>query len=216
LARSRQLARSDLFFLLTHVLGRADLDRDWYFARCREVQRTPNGHLDLWAREHRKSSLITFGLTIQDILNDPEITVAIFSYSRPIAKAFLRQIKVEFETNEMLRSLFPDILWANPQRDAPKFSEDDGIIVRRKGNRKESTVEAWGLVDSTPVSKHFVPPACNQRGQREQGRSIRFKRKLVGPAKPMRREGPDDRVEVRLTGSTPRSGEPATWGSGQR
>jgi hypothetical protein len=29
----------------------------------------------------------------------------------------------------------------------------------------------------------FVPPACNQRGQREQGRSIRFKRKLVGPVK---------------------------------
>jgi len=62
----------------------------------------------------------------------------------------------------------------------------------------------------------FVPPACSQRLGREQGRSIRFKRELVGPAKPMRREGFDDRVEVRLTGSTPRSGEPATWGSGQR
>ena len=48
----RQLAQCDLFFLLTHVLGRADLNRDWYFARCREVQGTPNGHLDLWAREH--------------------------------------------------------------------------------------------------------------------------------------------------------------------
>jgi len=151
----RRLAQSDLFFLLVYVLGRADLNRDWYFARCREVEAAPNGYLDLWGREHGKSSLITFGLTIQDILNDPEITVGIFSYSRPIAKAFLRQIKVEFETNEMLRSLFPDILWANPHRDAPKFSEDDGIIVRRKGNPKESTVEAWGLVDSTPVSKHF-------------------------------------------------------------
>ena len=62
----------------------------------------------------------------------------------------------------------------------------------------------------------FVPPACNQRGSCEQGRSVRFKRKLVGPAKPKRREGADDRVEVRLADSTPRSGEPATWGSGQR
>jgi len=135
----RKLAQSDLFFLLVYVLGRADLNRDWYFARCREVEAAPNGYLDLWGREHGKSSLITFGLTIQDILNDPEITVAIFSYSRPIAKAFLRQIKVEFESNEMLRALFPDILWANPHRDAPKFSEDDGIIVRRKGNPKGIT-----------------------------------------------------------------------------
>jgi hypothetical protein len=106
----RQLAQSDLFFLLTHVLGRVDLNRDWYFERCREVQASPNGYLDLWAREHGKSSIITFGLTIQDILNNPEITVGIFSYSRPIAKAFLRQIKTEFETNEMLRSLFMQLL----------------------------------------------------------------------------------------------------------
>ena len=151
----RELAKKDLFFLLTVVLGRPDVDRDWVFDRCLEVQGAPNGYLDLWAREHYKSTITTFGLTIQDILNDPEITVGIFSYSRPIAKAFLRQIRTEFESNEMLRSLFPDILWANPHRDAPKWSEDDGIIVRRRGNPKESTVEAWGLVDSTPVSKHF-------------------------------------------------------------
>jgi hypothetical protein len=151
----RELAKKDLFFLLTVVLGRSDVNRDWVFERCREVQAAPNGRLDLWAREHFKSSIITFGLTIQDILNDPEITVGIFSYSRPIAKAFLRQIRTEFETNEILRSLFPDILWTNPHRDAPKWSEDDGIIVRRRGNPKESTVEAWGLVDSAPVSKHF-------------------------------------------------------------
>src|SRR5215467_5488610 len=68
----------------------------------------------------------------------------------------------------------------------------------------------------TEVLPGFLPPACNRRVGREQGRSIRFRREPVGPAELMRREGPDDRVEVRLTGSTPRSGEPATWGSGQR
>src|ERR1019366_3277949 len=62
----------------------------------------------------------------------------------------------------------------------------------------------------------FVPPACNQRDRREQGRSIRFKSTRVGPAKPKRGEGSDDRVEVRLTASPLRSGEPATGGSGER
>ena len=60
----------------------------------------------------------------------------------------------------------------------------------------------------------FLPSACNQRVGREQGRSIRFRREPVGPAKPTKREGYDDRVEVRLTDSTSRSGESATWESG--
>ena len=111
--------------------------------------------LDLWAREHYKSTIVTVGLTIQDILNNPELTFGIFSHTRPIAKGFLRQIKREFETNEFLRDLFPDIIWRNPQSEAPKWSEDDGIIVKRRGNPKESTIEAWGVVDGQPTSKHF-------------------------------------------------------------
>jgi predicted phage terminase large subunit-like protein len=152
---ARHLCQTDLFYLLVQVLGRRDVNNDWLFARCREVQASPNGHLDLWAREHFKSTIITYGKTIQDILNDPELTVGIFSYVRSIAKAFLRWIKNDFESNDRLRELFPEILWANPQREAPKWSEDDGIIVKRKSNRKESTIEAWGLVDSQPTSKHF-------------------------------------------------------------
>ncbi len=153
--RLRVLCRTDLYFLLRFALKRADLERQWLFDRCREVQASPNGHLDLWAREHYKSTIITFGLTIQDILNDPQITVGIFSHTRPIAKGFLRQIKRELEANEQLKEWFPDILWADPQKESPKWSEDEGIILRRSSNPKEATVEAWGLVDGQPTSKHF-------------------------------------------------------------
>ena len=152
----RELALNDLFFLLVYVLGRKDINRDWIFARCREVEADPDGYLDLWAREHYKSTLITFGKTLQDILRNPEVTVGIFSFVRPIAKAFLRQIKREFESNDRLRAMFPDIVWENPHRDAPKWSEDDGIILKRRGNPKESTIEAWGLVDGQPTSKHYA------------------------------------------------------------
>jgi predicted phage terminase large subunit-like protein len=154
-AAMRMLATSDLFYLLTVILRRADLFHPFFYARCREVQNEPDGMLDLWAREHAKTSILTFGLTIFDILRDPEITFGIFSHTRPIAKAFLRTIMREFESNRTLHALFPDILYGTDTKQSPKWSEDDGIIVKRQSNPNEATIEAWGLVDGQPVSKHF-------------------------------------------------------------
>ncbi len=162
----RWLGRNDLFFLLTVLLHRPDINHDWLFDRCREVQESPNGHLDLWAREHYKSTIITFGLSIQDILaahgDDPEpryngreVTIGIFSHTKPIAKDFLKQIKSELETNEELQALYPDVLHSEPKTQAKQWSLDGGITVKRKTNPKEATVEAWGLVDGQPTGKHF-------------------------------------------------------------
>jgi hypothetical protein len=151
----RHLACNDLYFLLRYLLNRKDTENEWYLARCREVQEEPNNCIDLWAREHGKSTIITYAQTIRDILSDPEITVGIFSHTRPIAKSFLRQIKREFEANEILKALFPDVLYKNPQSEAPQWSEDGGITVKRQGNSKEATVEAWGLIDGQPTGRHF-------------------------------------------------------------
>ena len=101
------------------------------------------------------STIITFAGIIQAILCDPDVTVGIFSHTKPIAKAFLAQIKREFETNALLRHVFKDVLFANPTAESPAWSLDGGIIVKRKGNPKEATVEAHGLVDGQPTSRHF-------------------------------------------------------------
>lgn len=148
-------ALNDLFFLLVYVLHRKDCLHPWIYERCREVQANPDGCLDLWAREHFKSSIITFGLTIQTILKDPEVRIVIFSNTRTLAMGFLRQIKQEFETNNDLKLYFPDIIYGDANN-APKWSENDGITVKRKGNPKEATLEAWGLIDGMPTGKHFT------------------------------------------------------------
>ena len=152
----RWLARNDRYFLLTTVLRRPDVRQDWVFDRCREVEKHPDGFIDLWARSHFKSSLITFGGSIQEIIKDPEITIGIFSHIRPAAKDFLIQLKHEMEDNQALKDLFPDIFWQDPQKEALGWSEDGGLIVKRKSNPKEATLEAWGLVDGMPTGKHFL------------------------------------------------------------
>lgn len=163
-AIARYLCRTDTYFLLFFGLGRKDIEKQWLLERCKEFDSSPNGFIDLWARDHYKSTIITYAGTIREILkshgNDPltdrEQCIGIFSHTRPISKGFLRQIKYEFETNELLKSLFDDVLYQNPAKESPKWSEDDGITVKRKSNPKEQTIEAWGLVDGQPTGKHFT------------------------------------------------------------
>jgi len=168
----RWMCVNDLYFLGRYVLHRTHWTgdnpkqasfspehkkriADWYHARCAEVQARPNNCLDVWAREHAKSEIISFALVVQDIIRDANETIGIFSHNRPMAKQFLRLLMREFETNDDLKILFPNIFWADPRRESPKWSVDDGIVVKRSSNIKESTIEAWGLIDGQPTSKRF-------------------------------------------------------------
>lgn len=149
------LGVNDRYFLLTGLCRRTDALHPWLFNRCREVEASPDGYLDLWARFHYKSTIITFAGSIQEILTDPEIKIAIFSHSKPISRAFLGQIMREFENNDYLKQVYPDVLWDEPRKEAPVWGLDRGIVVKRRSNPKESTVEAHGMVEGAPTSRHF-------------------------------------------------------------
>lgn len=147
---------ADLFWLMYFGLGIEGVNHPWLVERIKEVEVENDRTLDLWARGHWKSSVITYGLTIQDVLKNPEERVGIFSHTNKIAVGFLRRIKMTLEQNTLLKSLFPHILYKNPERESPKWSENEGIVVKRRGQYLESTVEAWGLVDNMPTSRHYT------------------------------------------------------------
>jgi hypothetical protein len=155
------LGCNDRFYLLSRLCRRRDMEHPWLYDRCREVEAEPDNHLDLWARYHYKSTIITFGGNIQDIVCDPEIKIAIFSATKQIAWEFLGQIKEEFETNDILKAVYPDVLWRDPRKKdpvegrPPKWGIARGIVVKRKSNPKEATVEAHGLIDGQPTSRHY-------------------------------------------------------------
>ena len=157
------LGCNDRYFLMTGMLNRSDAlppkvtlkAASWLYDRVREVEAEPDGHIDLWARFHWKSSAITNAGIIQEILCDPELTVGIFSITKDISEKFLKQIKEELESNEELKATYADVLWESPRQEASSWSLKGGITVKRSGNPKESSVEAHGLIDALPTGRHF-------------------------------------------------------------
>lgn len=173
----RQMCLKDIYYLGYYILdftflymnddGELPVMRPWIFNRCMEVQTDPDFHVDIWARDHMKSTIITLLKTIQDILIDPEITCCIYSYNSTISRSFVRQIRENME-NPKLMSLFPDIIPENPQigkytevdqngrRIVRKFSwSDEGFTVKRRSKRKEMTIQGFGLVNAQPTGYHF-------------------------------------------------------------
>lgn len=146
---------NDRYYLLTTTLHRIDALHPWLFERCREVEYATDGHLDLWARYHYKSSIGTFAGCIQEIIRDPEITIAIMSCTNQIAKPFLLQIQQELESNEDLKRIHADVFFQEPRKESPRWSREDGIIVKRKTNPKEGTIEAFGVIDGMRTGKHY-------------------------------------------------------------
>lgn len=152
----RWMLQNDLWFLLYFGMRVSIANHPWWVDCCYDVQEGQRSHtLDLWAREHGKTTIITQGETIRQILKNPEERIGIFSYSRPAALSILRGIKQILEGSALLKACFPDILYRDPRTEAEKWSETDGLIVQRKGFYKEATLEAWGLVEGMPTGKHF-------------------------------------------------------------
>lgn len=148
----RYMCLHDRYFLLISVLGMTYMVNEWGFERAREVEADPDGYLDLWARGHYKSTIITVGGIIQEVLLDPNLTVCVLSYNSTTAIKILGQIKESFEFSA-LTALFPDILYAKPPNE--RWSLQGGLFVKRTTLSKEPTVMGSGLVDGMPTGMHF-------------------------------------------------------------
>jgi len=155
-ATFRQLIRDDLFFVVYFVMEIPPANHPFIVDMCRTVEQGPNTNtLDIWAREHFKSTIITVGETVQEIVKNPEKTHCIFSFRKTAAEQFLDGIRKTLEKPIMV-GCFPDILYENPASEAPRWSMQNGITVKRNStSRREPTVAAFGLVEGMPIGGHF-------------------------------------------------------------
>ena len=116
---------------------------------CRFVERnTGNPLIDsapyqliLVPREVGKTTIITQADTIRAICKNPETSVLLGNEKEDNAKLFLSEIKRQFESNELLRALFPELL---PENFNDTTWSATKIIVKRPSGRKEPSVFVTG------------------------------------------------------------------------
>src|SRR4030042_180838 len=156
LSKIKDLVLDDLFFIVYFILRIQTANSNFVINACKEVEDGPKTKtLDIWARFHFKSTIITIAETIQYHLKYPEKCTCIFSYKKAAAEKFLGAIREAYES-DFLKLLFPDILYNNPFRDSSSWSLQNGITLNRKNSsRPQRTIQASGLVEGMLQGDHF-------------------------------------------------------------
>jgi len=85
-------------------------------------------------RDTGKTSLITSGRTIQRLLQTNGWRAGIAAETQTMASIFLGSMKTQFEENEVLKALFPEICWTNPRRESSKWAADEIVLRRARPN----------------------------------------------------------------------------------
>jgi len=152
----RTLVLEDLFFILYFILRIPNANVPFVVNRCRDIEDGPvTNTLDVWARYHFKSTIITIAETIQFHLKYPEKCTCIFSYKKAAAERFISAIRQSYESQFLIK-LFPDKLYENPGRDSDSWSLANGITIRRPDMaRPQRTIQASGLVEGMLQGDHF-------------------------------------------------------------
>lgn len=162
LDQMRHQAQNDLFFLSKGVLGRPHVNARTHGAFCRFIQREGEKRrkMGLMPRAHLKSTLGTVDDSTRLALKDPDNTrILIAGETATLSEGFLKQIKGHFESNKLLRGLFPELVPERFSGPGVQWSSDQASIVR-SSNWSEPTWRATG-VGGASVGFHFTRIKCD-------------------------------------------------------
>ena len=139
----QRAALREPIYLVQHILN---VKLEPFHVRWMEFILERKRSLILAPRGHGKSTAITIGLTLWNILRNPDIRVCIVSNTQSQAESFLREIKQRLES-PLVTGLF------GRQR-GHKWAESEIIVARSKRAGKEATVTALGVMGAV-ISRHF-------------------------------------------------------------
>jgi len=124
----------------------------FHLEMCQFVEKYKNKKkLMLLPRGHLKSTLITVGYSLQQLLANPSIRILIGNATYNLARSFLTDIKRQLKFNENIH-----LIWGDLSKDPEKWSENEIMLggIKTMHGKKEPNVTAMG-VESNLTSQHY-------------------------------------------------------------
>lgn len=143
-------AKSDFYFFCKHILGYQKMRPNPHQELCDFVQKKgKRKKLVLMPRGSFKSSVVTVGHALFELVQDPNLRILIAGETQKNAKKFVGEAKTHLEGNERFKAIFgewrSDNLWRN----------DEFLINRRTAVKKEASMMATSLEKQTITGQHY-------------------------------------------------------------
>lgn len=159
----RYYSTRDLFFFVNFVLRERMVMHSsyqtplffhqFYLDECKKIQwqlDNMESSFNGGARRGGKSTLRTKAASIQMALKWPDISINISSVEKQLARRHLRNIKDELEQNTLLKVLWEDVLYMDPQNAAKNgetvWSVGDGLRVKKNRGGGNQTFECNNFI----------------------------------------------------------------------
>lgn len=157
----KNAAKNDLYVLCKGILRYKDVNPATHGAFCRFIQsHESRRRLALMPRGHLKSTIATIGDSLRVGLADPDdARVLIVGETATTSEKFLAEVKGHIEKNQLIRTLFPELI--PPRFSGPGSSWSGGMAsLHRQSAHKEPTWQAIG-VGGAVVGGHFTRIKCD-------------------------------------------------------
>lgn len=147
----RKKAKEDLYFFCKEILDYSKMRPNPH----REltdflVKSEKRKKLILMPRGSFKSSVVTVGSTLWQLVNNPDLRILISHELQKNAIKYVREVRTHLEQNAKFRAIFGD--WVNKKH---TWRDHEFVIRARKRNLKEPSVMAGSLEKGSITGLHF-------------------------------------------------------------
>lgn len=158
----RSMCRTNLYFLCREVLHNEDMDPDYHGRVCRRLNTWPtkeDGSIYFYRADYRprggfKTTIGTVGVGIQTNIRCPEETMLIEHGIQDKAIEIGMKIRQHYQDNELLKWLFPDIIYSDCANQSPRWNAMQ-LQLKRRGKYSEPTF-SFSSAESTSTGGHYT------------------------------------------------------------